>query len=804
MIGSFFKIALRNLLRHKIYATINITGLAMGMAICMLILFFVRHEISYDRFHTNADQIYRVTSEINWSGGKEAAASAQFPIADVIKDEFPQVSNACRLYRANVNVVLEYQEQQFSESQFFFTDPAFLHLFDVEMLSGDPATALSAPGNVVITDRIARKYFGDENPLGKVIEHQNNRPLKVTGVVRAFGENSHFSFDFLVPFSFYPNIDRLPGNWYWNAFWTYISLPPSVAPATLEAQFPALVKKYFPEAIREGTFLHLQPLLDIHLRSQLSNEIESNGNILYIYIFAAIATLVLLIACINFMNLSTARSSQRAKEVGVRKVLGAYRHSIIGQFLGEAILMSLLAFILALCLVEISLPYFNDLFGQDLQTNYFQSWSIPVLLAGITLLVGIISGSYPAFFLSAFRPVNILKGNFFGSIGRRIGGSQILRKLLVTGQFAITIILLIGIGIISEQIDYFQNKSLGFEQSSLMLIRSRPAVNQNYEAFENALETNTAVQEVTRAMGSFPGKPSWGYRFVPEGYTQEQPIAMQILYADYDFVETMQMEIVNGRDFSRNFPGDQQQAFIINEAAAEMLGWEGDEILGKKMAYFGSGSEEIEKTGEVVGVVKNFHNKSLHSQIEPLIITLTWPRMGHVAVKLHPGHDAAAIEFIESTWQQFVPDWPIEYSFLDNTLQQQYAGEEQLSEIINHFAFLAIFIACLGLFGLSAYTSEQRTKEIGIRKVLGATTPGIIHLISRQFTTLIIFANIIAWPLAYWAMNSWLQNFAYRIEIGWQVFLLAGVSAFLIAITTISYQAIKAATANPVKALRYE
>ncbi len=804
MIGNFFKIAFRNLLRHKIYTIINITGLAMGMAICMLILFFVRHELSYDRFHNNAEQIYRVTSEINWSGGQEAAASAQFPIAEVIESEFPQVSSVCRLYRANVNVVLEYQEKQYSESQFFFTDPAFLQLFDVEMLSGDPNTALSAPGNVVITDRIARKYFGDENPLGKVIEHQNSRTLKVTGVVRAFDENAHFTFDFLVPFSFYPNMERLTGNWYWNAFWTYITLPASVSPATLEAQFPALVSKYFPESIREGTFLHLQPLVDIHLYSQLSNEIESNGNILYIYIFAAIAILVLLIACINFMNLSTARSSQRAKEVGVRKVLGAYRHSIIGQFLGEAILMSMLAFILALCLVEISLPYFNDLFGQNLQASYFQNWSIPLLLAGITLLVGIISGSYPAFFLSAFRPVNILKGNFFSSIGKRINGSQLLRKLLVTGQFAITIILLIGIGVISQQIEYFQSKSLGFEKSSLMLIRSRPAINQNYEAFENILQEHSAVKEVTRAMGSFPGKPSWGFRFVPEGYSQEQPVAMQILYADYDFVETMQMEIVSGRDFSREFPSDRLQAFIINEAAAEMIGWESEEIIGKKMAYFGSGSEEIEKSGEVVGVVKNFHNKSLHTPVEPLIMTLTWPRMGHVAVKLHPGHNAAALDFIERTWQQFVPDWPIEYSFLDNTLQQQYAGEEQLSNIINHFAFLAIFIACLGLFGLSAYTSEQRTKEIGIRKVLGASTPGIIHLISRQFTSLIIFANLIAWPLAYWAMNSWLANFAYRIEIDWQIFFLAGITAFLIALVTISYQAIKAATANPVKALRYE
>ena len=800
MLKNYLKIAFRNLRKHKGYSFINVTGLAVGIACCLLILLFVQDELSYDRFHKNADKIYRVTEEVNWSGGYENVASIPYSVATALANDFPQIENTCRLYRQNRSVSLRYGDKQFTEEKFFFADPAIFEVFSFTLSEGNPQTALQGATGVVISEAIAQKYFGDENPIGKILEYQNNQTLTVTGVLNPIPENSHLKFDFLAPFEFNAGVRQFEQNWYWTAFWTYLVLPDAQTAENLENQLPNFVEKYFPESIREGTMLSLQKLTDIHLYSQLNNEVEANGNIIYIYVFSAIALLVLLIACINFMNLATARSAKRAKEVGLRKVLGAYRSNLIKQFLGEAMLMSVFAVVLGLGIVELCLPVFNGLVDKSLATNYLDNWPILGGIFAIAIFVGIIAGSYPAFFLSGFRPVNVLKGKP-ASTGATSRSS--LRKILVVAQFIVSIVLLIGVGIIAEQLEFFRNKELGFDKDQVVYIRSRPDVNLQFDAFEDEMLKAPGALQVTRAIGSFPGEPTWTYRVVPEGTPREKPKAMPIIYVDFDFAEVLGLEILQGRDFSEDFPGDRMRAFVINETAAKELGWEGDAV-GRKMEYFGAGSDEIEKSGEVIGVVKDFHFESLHQKVQPLLMTVTWRRMGHVAARISPENIPATLAAFEKTWHQFAPQWPFEFAFLDKNLENFYRKEAKLNQMIQYFTFLAIFIACLGLFGLASFTAEQRTKEIGVRKVLGASLGNVIVLLTKQFIWLVLIANLIAWPLAYWVMNNWLQNFAYRVDIGWQTFALAGVAALLITILTVSYQAIKAALTNPVEALRYE
>ncbi len=800
MFKNYLKIAFRNLLKHKTFSLINIAGLAIGIACCLLILIYVQTELSYDKFHTKADNIYRVAGWVKWNGGSENAASTQFQVAGAMLTDYPEIMTACRLFRPGVAQALRYGDKKFVEENVLNTDASIFDIFDFSFIAGDPHSALQDPQSIVITETIAKKYFGDGPALGQTINYQNMVDLRVTGVIQDVPATSHLQFEILIPFGF--NATFLAGlerNWYWNAFWTYLVLPDEQTAVELETRFPAFVQKYFPESFREGTVLYLQKLPDIHLHSHLVNEIAPNGNILYIYIFSAIAFLILTIACINFMNLATARAASRAREVGMRKVLGAARGNLIRQFYLEATVMTLFAVVLAIIIADLALPLFNSLTGQHLELDYLANWKLLGAMLLLALIVGLIAGSYPAFFLSSFEPSRVLRGSLSG-----LASSVILRKVLVTTQFIISIVLLIGIGVISQQVNFFRTKALGFDKEHVVIIRSRPEVDRQFEAFRNQLLQTGGVTQVTRAIGSLPTEPSWTFRFVPEGWPVEKPIAMAIAYADYDFLKLFNIELSRGRDFSREFSTDVTEAIILNETAAEKLGWQAEEAIGKQLDYFGAGSNEFEKQGKVIGLVRDFHFESLHNEVRPLAITLIHNQLADVAVKIKGSDIAETMTALENVWHRFAPQWPIEYKFLDQDLDKQYRKEMQLGRIIRTFAILAVFVACLGLFGLSSFVAQRKTKEIGVRKVLGASVSSILLHLSKEFSQLVLFAFMIAAPIAYLTMNLWLQDFAYRIALTPGIFVMAGLVTLAVALTTVAYQVTRAALINPVNALRHE
>ncbi len=799
MFKNYLKVTFRNLLRHKSYTFINVSGLAVGIACCLLILMYIQHEIRYDKFHKDAGRTYRVTTEINWSGGYEKGAGAQFPVATALLNDYPAVESACRLFRiTQPNPTLRLGDKQFLEEKFFQADTNFFDFFGGEFVAGSPVTALKQVNGVVITEKIADKYFGKQDPMGKLLTFNNSSALQVTGVVKEMPDNSHLKFDLIMSFAGTPNLARLEQNWFWNAFWTYIKLPDAQTAIDFQAQLPKFVQKYFPESIKDGVVLPLQRLIDIHLLSQLANEIEPNGNIVYVYIFSAIAIMILFIACINFMNLASARSSERAREVGVRKVLGAHRANLIQQFLSENVILSLIALVFALVLVNAALPYFNTLTGKSLEFTIYQDVSALAGLLGIGLFVGVVSGSYPALFLSNFQPIAVIKKR------NSAGGKAVpIRKVLVVAQFVVSITLMICVGVVYEQLQFIQNKALGFDKEHLVVLRGRPEVNQRFEAFRNALLANSNVLKVTRATGTIPGDPTWTFRFVPEGMPRDKPKAMHIAFVDYDYVETLGLHIKEGRDFSREFPADWNQAFILNETAARQLNWQ-DDSMGKKLEYFGAGSPEIEKTGRVIGLLHDFHFESLHNKIEPVVLTLLGRQVPNPIIRIRSENVSETIDFLRQKWQEYAGQWPFEYSFVDQNLDQRYKQDARVGEVIKYFALLAIFIASLGLLGLAAFTAEKRTKEIGVRKVLGASAANILLLITSEFMRLVLIAFAVAVPLAFFAMRSWLENFAYGSGISPGLFFLAGGAAGLIAFIAVASQAIRAMLMNPVDTLRVE
>jgi putative ABC transport system permease protein len=564
----------------------------------------------------------------------------------------------------------------------------------------------------------------------------------------------------------------------------------------LATKLPAFAVKYFPDRIKAGLTLALQPLTDIHLHSRLDNEIEPNSHILYVYIFSAIAFLILLIACINFVNLSTAQSGNRAKEVGVRKVVGAAKVQLLGQMLGETIIAGLSAMVLAIGLVELLLPAFNRLTERPLDLNLLGNWGGLAFILGLALAVGLLSGLYPAFFLSRFNPASIFKRTLGVS-----GGNETFRKTLVVAQFAISIVLIIGIGAVHRQLRFLQEKELGFNKEQALFIKARPAVNAQFDAFRNELMKDTGVIGVA-GTSNIPGEGAFGYRFVPEGGSLEKPAMLPLLLVDYDFLETAGIKIKQGRGLSRTSPSDRAEAFLLNEKAAEALGWK-DNAIGRKMELFAPGTNQIGKSGYVVGVIQDYHFESLHHEIKPLVVTYAnWPSF--YAVRLSAGNPAARLATIENKWKAFSPDWPLEYLFLNRKLEQLYGSEQKLAQVINYFTIIALVLACLGLFGLSAFAAERRTKEIGIRKVLGASVASIVSLLSTEFVKLVLIANVIAWPVAWYAMHNWLQGFAYRARLDAWVFVSASAAAVGIALLTVSFQSIKAALMNPVESLRWE
>jgi putative ABC transport system permease protein len=783
------------------------------MVCCIAILLYVQHELSYDRHHEKAQRIYRVAADLKFGGNHFQLAVTPAPLTEALVSDFPEVVSAARFRDYGGSLVKKEDEPNVSEERVIYADNAIFDIFTIPLLAGDVQSALTSPETMVISESTAKKYFGDANVVGRSLIFDNRETYKITGVFADMPGNSHFHFDFIV--SLMASEESRNNMWGSNNFATYLLLGEGADAEALEAKFPAMIKKYlgpqvqqlmgatFEELIASGNhaIYYLQPLLDIHLHSDLVAELEPNGNINYVYIFSAIALFILLIACINFMNLATARSASRAREVGMRKVLGSYRRQLIGQFLAESIILSGIAMILALIAVELVLPGFNRLAEIQLQTVYPGNWPLLSTLLGIALVVGLVAGSYPAFVLSAFKPAKVLKGTI--ASGTKSGK---LRSMLVVFQFAASVILIVGTIIIKSQLDYIRNKNLGFNKEQVIILHEAYALREKLDAFKNEVMRNPNIESAT-VSGYLPvssNRSDTG--FWPEGQrASDNSISMQIWSADYGYIETMGMEIVTGRNFSESFRTD-SSGIILNEKAVSMFGF--NDPIGKKIytwAYTpGQGIDRDRVTPyTVIGVVKDFHFASLRENIGALGLRLGL-NSNLLSFRFKVDDVAALIAFLENKWKEFAPDQPFAYSFLDERFSNMYRAEQKVGALFGIFSGLAVFIACLGLFGLASFTAAQRTKEIGIRKVLGASVANVVGLLSTEFMKLVLVANIVAWPLAYIAMNQWLSNFAYRIDIGLWTFVLAGISALLVALLTVCYQAYKAAAANPMDSLSYE
>ncbi len=800
MLGNYLKIAFRSLKKHKGYSFINISGLAIGMAVCVLILMWVKNELNYDRFHEKADRICRVTLDL------EAGSTLHTPVTltavgPALVRDFPEVIYSTRMLRPN-RVAVKYEDKLFQETRVGYAENAIFEIFTFPFVSGDPKTALEAPYTVVITESMAKKYFGDEDPLGKTLRFNNEQDFSVTGVVQDIPSNSHFRFNMLRSFqTFITEGDVSDDQWFDVRFYTYLLLGENVDAKTLEQKLPDFLDKYVGEAMKASGAsirLSLQPLKRIHLYSDFERDMSANSDITYVYLFSGIALFVLLIAGINFINLSTARSATRAQEVGMRKTLGAVRSRLIGQFLGESLIYSFLSMVLALILLKLSLPLFSTLIGRELSLNFIQTpWLIAVIL-GMAVVVGVFAGSYPAFFLSSFQPVRVLKGLL------KVGASNSrFRRVLVVFQFAISIALIVGTLIVYKQIVFMKNTELGFNKEHVVAIpRMSDAIRKSYRSVRGELLGLPGVIDV----GASDLVPSRGHlvaSFLPEGFPDDQRQTLDYMNVDTHYIPTMGIEIIAGRNFSEDLATDQDESVLINETAAKKLGWE--DPVGKRFVFRPPPGQEGETTyTTVIGVVKDFHMQSLREKITPLVIFYDYDNLFTVSIRIVPDNIKHTMDLLKKKWGELDPNRPFNYFFLDDSFDNQYSREERLKNITFYFSFLAIFIGCLGLFGMASFTAEQRTKEIGIRKVLGASIPGIIRLLAKEFLILVAVANLIAWPVAYWAMNRWLQSFAYRTGIDPLIFVLSAVLALSIALFTVSYQAIRAALSNPVDALRYE
>jgi putative ABC transport system permease protein len=808
MIRNYLKIALRNLKKHKFISFINLFGLTVGLSCCLLILAYVLHELSYDRYHSKADNIYRV--ERSWSDPETGMSFLEYgsiapPIGPLLENDFEEISKITRL-RSN-GTTLRYEEHLFNEQEVYYADEHFFEVFDVELLQGNPSTALRDPFSIMLTEEMARKYFGQENPLNKVIRMENKHNFKVSGVYKALPSNSHMHPQILLSFNTLrdPEIfgeENLQNNWGQNDYFTYLLLPEGYHPERLEAQFPAFLDRQLsPEASGTNkasnfTSLHLTALTDIHLHSQKDSEIEENGDIKRVYIFSAIALFILLIACINYMNLSTARSVLRAREIGVRKVIGAGKWELIVQFLSESVLISWMAAVLAFLLSWIAFPWLNQLSGQSLSIEILLKWKVLLPLLLLPFAVGILSGIYPALFLSSFKPVKVLKG--FLKTG---GGAVSFRQALVVVQFTISIILIISTLVVYKQLQYMQNKALGYDREHVVTFSNTETVAASFDAFRAELLSNVHINEVARSNRIPSGRlrGMLGAQIYKDDSLAPAQATLRFVRTDNHFMPTYGIKLVAGRLFSSDF-GTDTSAFIINEAAVREFGFQAaEEVIGRKFDYG-------DRSGQLVGVVKDFHFESMHQRILPMVFSKSLPseKYTRISVKVSGENLPDALAQLQNTWSKFDPETPFEYSFLDERYARLYASEQRQGSIFTLFAGIAIAIACLGLFGLSAFTISQRVKEIGIRKVLGAETHTLVTLLSKDFLKLVLVAALIAFPIAWWAMNSWLQDFAYRIDVPIWIFIAAAIVAALVAFLTVSYQAIKAAMANPVKNLRTE
>jgi putative ABC transport system permease protein len=785
MLKNYLKIVIRLIQRKKLFSLLNLAGLTIGLTGSLLIVLYVDFELGYDRFHENADNIYRVY--MHQPGNKVTGSTKDLWVTTPTilkptwKNDLPEIRLIANI--RNWGVVFQKNEQLFDENV-LFADPEFLEIFTFPLMSGNKKTALVNPFSLLITKSMAEKYFGKENPVGKTILTSDEREYMITGVMQNIPENSHLKFDFLASFNTLYNLwdrDWESTRWLNNGFDTYLTLPAGI---DLE-QFDDKLRKYDLEGFNGKTWsFHVQPLKDIYF----NRDTGGDGDIRYIFIFSGIALFILFIACFNFINLSTARSASRAKEVGVRKVVGAHKRQLVRQLLGESFLFTFIALVFSIIVVLIILPVFSSVIGKELGADAFLSMKLLMAIMGIFMLVGTVSGCYPALFISSFQPVKILKGN----LRNKSKGSVFFRDSLVVVQFAISIIMIISTITLYHQLNYIRNKKLGYDEDQILTFSRRGL--DDLEPFKNELLKNSGILKVSASSGlpthiGWSNIPSW------EGKSPDENPFFYRLSVDYDFFDLYGLEIVQGRKFSREM-GDDGKAYILNEAAVKSLGFK--EPIGQMFGFW-------KISGTVVGVAKDFHFESLHKPITPLGIGIQdSTNFNYVSVKISAYDIGGSIKYIEDTWKKFSPKYPFEFSFIDERLDAMYKNERKITTSFNYFALIAIFIACLGLFGLASFTAEQKTKEIGIRKVLGASASKIIVLLTKEFILLVALANCIAWPLAWYGMNKWLESFAYRIDLNIAFFVLAGIAAFIIAIASVSAQFAKATRANPIDSLRYE
>jgi putative ABC transport system permease protein len=795
MIKSFLTITIRNFLKNSVFSLINITGLALGISCFTIILLFVEYELSYDTFHRDPENVYRIVKNfVNNDGARIPDATTPPALTTALRHERPEVEHATRFFpnwdRKNL---LAYGDKRFYEMNLLRIDSNFFRVFDFEFIKGSKEKPFHGIHSILLTETTARKYFGDENPIGKIIRMNinNGTDYQVTGILKDAPANSHFTFDVLIPFESGRNADL---DWGWYSFYTYVRLRPGADPKLFETNVRQLFAKHQPSSLNE---FYIQPLTDIHLRSSLKWELSANGDITYIHILLIIAVFVIVVASINYINLSTAQAAKRAKEVGVRKVTGAFRHSLIRQFLFESVIMVVISSGLSVIITSLILPAGKSVLGSDLSAFVIQSQWVRTILPLTILLIGILAGVYPALYLSSFQPLKVLRGNYFSS-----APGIHLRQALVVFQFIISTVLITGFLIINEQLDYIRNKKLGFDQENIVMLPNiRGGVGRSTSSPESMAEDMkkiNSVNRVARADGIF------GFKNATNGVADKirhNHITLNFIRADYDFIPTLNIQLDDGRNFSPEFPSD-SGAIIINEKAAAQLGLN-PPIIGQSLAW---DDDESGTTHDltIVGVVKDFHFTSFHEEIKPFGFILEVNNGSTFFLKIHPENTSATLKEIEKVWTKHQPDTPFDYSFQDEYMAKLHKSEARFQSLFSSFTLLAIVIACLGLFGLVAALAESKTKEIGIRKVLGSTVSGIITLLSKEFARLVLIALIVSTPLAYVAAAFWLRGFAYRIEIGWTVFAIAGIVTFVIAFATVCLQSAKAALVNPVNSLRNE
>lgn len=788
MIKNYVLIAIRNIFRNKMFSSVNILGLTFGMGSALLIFLWVNDELQVDQFHANVGKLYQVLENQQYGDGKLYTFRATpGPMAPFIKDKFPEIELAAR-FTWEVGNLFQVGDKSFNEAG-RYTDQDFLQMFSFPLIAGDPATALTEKNSIVLTESLAKKYFGNEDPMGKIITLGTRNAFQVSGVMKDIPKNSSLRFDYLLPFTFFYDENKAwIDQWGNNNIRTYLMLTPDVNLADFDKKFRHEVKEHNKDSNVE---LFVQPFGEVYLHGDFEEGKQSGGRIEYVRIFFIVAIFVLVIACINFMNLSTAQASKRAKEVGLRKVIGAVPRQLFRQFMSESFLTVILAAALGVLITVLILPFFNELTGKALSMNLLDIRIVSIFVI-LIFFTAVLAGSYPAFFISEFKPVQVLKGQL-----RSGSGASLFRKMLVTVQFSLSIFLIISTVVVFRQMQFMQNRNIGFDRNNLFYSWMEGDVAKNYSSIRNRLLAESSIEGVTMSsqlpidIGNSTGGLQW------EGKAPDVNILFSNIDVDYEFIQTMKMEMADGRPFDRSMITD-SVGYIVNETGAEKFGFKDGVVAGKDLTMW-------DRKGKIIGVVKDFNFGSLHSPIDPLIMRI--PRSvewGALMVRAKEGQTADAIKALERMIKEYAPAYPFRYNFLSQDWEDFYKAEGQRGKIFNSLAVLSIFISCLGLFGLSAFSAERRIKELGIRKVLGASVSGLLRLMSREFTLLVIIASVIGCPIAWYAMDSWLENYAFHIEVGWVTLLMASATCLVVSLVTIMYHSLRATMANPVNSLRYE